>query len=177
MLDNRRCGGIVRCSLTQVLSSAGNLCRGGSCHVLSHRIFWATSTAAMTISLAQGGTMRPLLLCRALLRTAASPARHIFLNSKFSMYSRRLLKKCPSVLYRHVTPVEERGDSICCSSQPSPDLLLAARMHSSSGESQLADPDMREVYLSSVDQEGLVWASVVGGAPGFVSASRSPTDE
>eukprot|EP00752_Nemacystus_decipiens_P018245 g16373.t1 len=45
---------------------------------------------------------------------------------------------------------------------------------SSSGESQLADPDMREVYLSSVDREGLVWASVVGGAPGFVSEAPSP---
>lgn len=35
---------------------------------------------------------------------------------------------------------------------------------------------MREVYLSSVDQEGLVWASVVGGTPGFVSVYPSPTD-
>lgn len=77
---------------------------------------------------------------------------------------------------RAVTPAEETDNSTLCTSQPPAAPPRAVRTHSSSGKSQLADPEMREVYLSSVDQEGLVWASVVGGAPGFVSESPSPTD-
>lgn len=49
---------------------------------------------------------------------------------------------------------------------------------SSSGESQIADHDMKEVYLSSVDLEGRVWASVVvGELPGFVEVSQPPSDQ
>lgn len=51
-------------------------------------------------------------------------------------------------------------------------------LYSSSGESQIADTDMKEVYLSSVDLEGRVWASVVvGEKPGFVEVSQSPSDQ
>ncbi|CAN0333623.1 unnamed protein product, partial [Discosporangium mesarthrocarpum] len=45
---------------------------------------------------------------------------------------------------------------------------------SSSGDSQMEDADLREVYLSSVDEQGRVWASaVVGQNPGFVTYGPS----
>lgn len=42
----------------------------------------------------------------------------------------------------------------------------------------MVDPDQKEVYLSSVDREGRVWASVVmGDMPGFIASSPAASDQ
>lgn len=42
----------------------------------------------------------------------------------------------------------------------------------------MADPNLKEVYLSSVDSEGLVWTSVVmGEMPDFVTTAPGPAND